>query len=188
MPGEDGRPSGGGDIPQLHRLIVTGRRQSLAIGGEGQRPDSVHMSRQIALELVVIARKYFRQTRGPAVVKIRTIVAYAAERRRIEILLPHLVGEFAVHVLAIGAYYIILAASWNMLAGFTGQFSLAQHGFANPQALVVQLLVHGVSFWCLLAVRGGKLRGCRGVVTPSCYAGLGVGYRAGTGAPLAPLW
>ena len=44
--------------------------------------------------------------------------------------LPLLVSEFTAHVLAISAYYVVLAASWNMLAGFTGQFSLAQHGFA----------------------------------------------------------
>jgi len=56
--------------------------------------------------------------------------------------LPLLVSEFAAHVLAISAYYVILAASWNMLAGFTGQFSLAQHAFAALGAYTSGLLVY----------------------------------------------
>jgi len=56
--------------------------------------------------------------------------------------LPLLLGDFALHVLAISAYYVILAASWNMLAGFTGQFSLAQHGFAALGAYGSGLLVY----------------------------------------------
>jgi branched-chain amino acid transport system permease protein len=56
--------------------------------------------------------------------------------------LPLLVGEFSAHVLAMSAYYVILAASWNMLAGFTGQFSLAQHGFAAIGAYGSGLLVY----------------------------------------------
>src|SRR3954470_7545643 len=43
---------------------------------------------------------------------------------------PLITGEFVLHVLTIGAYYTMLAVSWNLLAGFTGQFSLAQHAFA----------------------------------------------------------
>ena len=56
--------------------------------------------------------------------------------------LPLLVSEFTAHVLAISAYYVILAASWNMLAGFTGQFSLAQHAFAALGAYTSGLLVY----------------------------------------------
>jgi branched-chain amino acid transport system permease protein len=56
--------------------------------------------------------------------------------------LPLLVSEFAAHVLAISAYYVVLAASWNMLAGFTGQFSLAQHAFAALGAYTSGLLVY----------------------------------------------
>ena len=32
--------------------------------------------------------------------------------------------DYAFHVLTISLYYVVLAASWNLLAGFTGQFSL----------------------------------------------------------------
>jgi branched-chain amino acid transport system permease protein len=56
--------------------------------------------------------------------------------------LPLVVGEFTAHVLAISAYYVILAASWNMLAGFTGQFSLAQHAFAALGAYGSGLLIY----------------------------------------------
>jgi branched-chain amino acid transport system permease protein len=58
------------------------------------------------------------------------------------LLAPLFVGEFSAHVLTISAYYVILAASWNMLAGFTGQFSLAQHGFAAIGAYGSGLLVY----------------------------------------------
>ena len=81
----------------------------------------------------------------------RSIGAFVAWRRVAAVLalaapplvaLPYFVGEFEVHVLAISAYYVILAASWNMLAGFTGQFSLAQHAFAALGAYASGLLVY----------------------------------------------
>jgi branched-chain amino acid transport system permease protein len=39
-------------------------------------------------------------------------------------------SDYVLHVLITSLYYTILAASWNLLAGFTGQFSLAQQAFA----------------------------------------------------------
>src|SRR5262245_7540608 len=56
--------------------------------------------------------------------------------------LPLFVGEFVIYVFAISAYYVILAASWNLLAGFPGQFSLAQHAFAAIGAYVSGLLIY----------------------------------------------
>ena len=56
--------------------------------------------------------------------------------------LPLVAGEYVVHVMAIAAYYVILAASWNLLAGFTGQFSLAHHGFAAIGGYASGLLVY----------------------------------------------
>ena len=55
---------------------------------------------------------------------------------------PLLVEDYIVHVLAIGFYYVILAASWNLLAGFTGQFSLAQHAFAAIGGYSSGLLIY----------------------------------------------
>jgi len=54
---------------------------------------------------------------------------------------PFLVSPFVLHVLTIGAYYVILCVSWNLLAGFTGQFSLAQHAFAGVGAYTSGLLI-----------------------------------------------
>ncbi len=56
--------------------------------------------------------------------------------------IPLVASEFVVHVLAIAAYYVILVASWNLLAGFTGQFSLAQHAFAALGAYTSGLLIY----------------------------------------------
>jgi branched-chain amino acid transport system permease protein len=63
--------------------------------------------------------------------------------------LPWLVSEFALHVLAIAAYYAILASSWNLLAGYTGRFSLAQQSFATIGAYTTGLLIYyyGVPIW-----------------------------------------
>lgn len=70
---------------------------------------------------------------------------------------PLFVGEFTVHVLAISAYYVILAASWNMLAGFTGQFSLAQHGFAALGAYGSGLLVYHLQTPLWVSIPAGVL-------------------------------
>ncbi|RMF87742.1 MAG: branched-chain amino acid ABC transporter permease [Nitrospinota bacterium] len=44
--------------------------------------------------------------------------------------LPLWAGEYYTHIFVVSLYYVILAASWNLLAGYTGQFSLAHHAFA----------------------------------------------------------
>src|SRR4029453_15483654 len=53
--------------------------------------------------------------------------------------LPGAVSEYQTHVLTTCLYYVILAVGWNLLAGYTGQFSLAPHTFAavgaSPPAL-----------------------------------------------------
>ena len=46
-----------------------------------------------------------------------------------------------MHLLTTGFYYTIMAASWNLLAGFTGQFSLAHHAFAAIGAYTSGLLI-----------------------------------------------
>ena len=63
--------------------------------------------------------------------------------------MPLVVSSFGLHVLTIAFYYVILAASWNLLAGYTGQFSLAHHAFAAVGAYTSGLLGHhwGVPFW-----------------------------------------
>lgn len=56
--------------------------------------------------------------------------------------LPFVASEYVTHVLAIAIYYVILATSWNLLAGFTGQFSLAHHAFAAVGGYTSGLLVY----------------------------------------------
>src|SRR5262245_64686373 len=55
--------------------------------------------------------------------------------------LPWAVSEYQTHVLTTCFYYVILAVGWNLLAGFTGQFSLAHHTFAGIGAYASALLV-----------------------------------------------
>jgi branched-chain amino acid transport system permease protein len=66
-----------------------------------------------------------------------TLVAAAAL-----LALPQFVNAYALHVLTISLYYTILAASWNLLAGFTGQFSLAHQAFAAVGAYTSGLLIY----------------------------------------------
>jgi branched-chain amino acid transport system permease protein len=63
--------------------------------------------------------------------------------------LPLIVGSFVLHVLTIALYYVILAASWNLLAGYTGQFSLAHHAFAAIGAYTSGLMGYhlGLTPW-----------------------------------------
>jgi branched-chain amino acid transport system permease protein len=84
-----------------------------------------------------------RLTRGfAAFVAWRQVAVVAAIVLLPLAVLPLVIDEFVRHVLTIGAYYVILAASWNLLAGFTGQFSLAQHAFAAIGAYVSGLLIY----------------------------------------------
>jgi branched-chain amino acid transport system permease protein len=55
-------------------------------------------------------------------------------------------SDYVLHVLITSLYYTILAASWNLLAGFTGQFSLAQQSFAAIGAYTSGLVttIYGV--------------------------------------------
>ena len=69
--------------------------------------------------------------------------------------LPFVVNEYIVHVMAIGAYYVIMGASWNLLAGFTGQFSLAHHAFAACGGYTSGLLVYHLQVPLWVSVPAG---------------------------------
>src|SRR5262249_57581236 len=64
------------------------------------------------------------------------LVAYAALAW-----VPWSASEYHTHVLVTCFYYVILAIGWNLLAGYTGQFSLAHHTFAALGASTSPLLV-----------------------------------------------
>ncbi len=69
--------------------------------------------------------------------------------------LPFVVNEYIVHVMAIGAYYVIMGASWNLLAGFTGQFSLAHHAFAACGGYTSGLLIYHLKVPLWLSLPAG---------------------------------
>jgi branched-chain amino acid transport system permease protein len=46
-------------------------------------------------------------------------------------LLPRMLNGYGIQVVMIGYFYVMLGVSWNLIAGYTGQFSLAQHAFAT---------------------------------------------------------
>jgi branched-chain amino acid transport system permease protein len=54
--------------------------------------------------------------------------------------LPFLTSSYMVHILIVCCYYIMLASSWNLLAGFTGQFSFGTVGFSMVGAYTSGLL------------------------------------------------
>jgi branched-chain amino acid transport system permease protein len=62
-------------------------------------------------------------------------------------------SDYVLHVLITSMYYTILAASWNLLAGFTGQFSLAHQAFAAIGAYTSGLLTVRCAFpiWAAIA-------------------------------------
>ena len=75
---------------------------------------------------------------------------------------PLVTDEFVLHVLTIGAYYVILAVSWNLLAGFTGQFSLAQHAFAAIGAYTSGLLIYHLKTPLIVSMPAGILAAALG--------------------------
>jgi len=72
-------------------------------------------------------------------------------------LVPALVGDFTLHMLTTSCYYTILAASWNLLAGFTGQFSLAHQAFAAVGAYTSGLLIRYFAVPIWLGIASGIL-------------------------------
>ena len=64
-------------------------------------------------------------------------------------LLPLWTGQYYLQVFTIAFYYVMLASSWNLLAGYTGQFSLAHHAFAAIGGYSSALLIRnfGLPIW-----------------------------------------
>jgi branched-chain amino acid transport system permease protein len=67
------------------------------------------------------------------------------------------VSEYQTHVLTTCLYYVILAVGWNLLAGYTGQFSLAHHTFAGIGAYTSALLVLYARVPILVGIGAGVL-------------------------------
>src|ERR687885_1339310 len=69
--------------------------------------------------------------------------------------LPWVLSGYHTHVLTTGLYYVILAIGWNLLAGYTGQFSLAHHTFAGVGAYTSALLIVHTKAPIVLGVAAG---------------------------------
>ena len=72
-------------------------------------------------------------------------------------LLPLVLNGYAIQVLMIGYFFVLLGVSWNLLAGFTGQFSLAQHAFATIGGYVSALAVLGLKAPLPVGILSGAL-------------------------------
>jgi len=66
-------------------------------------------------------------------------------------------SEYHTHVLVTSLYYVILAIGWNLLAGYTGQFSLAHHTFAGVGAYTSALLVRYAHVPILAGIGAGAV-------------------------------
>jgi branched-chain amino acid transport system permease protein len=102
-------------------------------------------------------------------VDLRRVLATVVVATAVLLLVPYFTGPYLLHLLTISLYYVILAASWNLLAGFTGQFSLAHQAFAAVGAYTSGLLIRyyhlplwitipaGVAFAAILGYALGRM-------------------------------
>ena len=96
-------------------------------------------------------------TRAFAFVDWRRLAQIAIPATVALALIPLFAREYAVHVLVAGLYYTILAASWNLLAGVTGQFSLAHQSFAAIGGYTSGLLIRYFETPLWLSIPAGVL-------------------------------
>jgi branched-chain amino acid transport system permease protein len=71
--------------------------------------------------------------------------------------LPLVLGLYSLHVVIVSLFYVMMAASWNLIAGYTGQVSFAHAAFAGIGAYTSGILAAkaGLSPW--LGVAAGSL-------------------------------
>lgn len=67
----------------------------------------------------------------------------------ITVVVPFFLREYYIHIMIVIFYYIILTQSWNLIAGYTGQISLAQPALASMGAYTSALSVlnFGLPIW-----------------------------------------
>jgi branched-chain amino acid transport system permease protein len=76
---------------------------------------------------------------------VRRLLAVGLPVALVLVALPFVLNGYGVQVATVALYYVVLGVSWNLIAGYTGQFSLAQHAFATIGAYasaVVALALH----------------------------------------------
>jgi branched-chain amino acid transport system permease protein len=81
---------------------------------------------------------------------------------------PFFVSQYWLHVWIISLFYVMMASSWNLLAGFTGQISFAHAAFSGVGAYVSGMLAVslGLSPWLGVLIGTGA----------SALLGVGLGY------------
>lgn len=81
---------------------------------------------------------------------------------------PLFLSQYWLHVMIISLFYVMMASSWNLIAGFTGQVSFAHAAFSGIGAYVSGMLAVylGLSPWLGILVGMGM----------AALLGLGLGY------------
>lgn len=82
--------------------------------------------------------------------------------------LPYFLDEYLLHVVILCLFYVMMASSWNLLAGYTGQVSFAHAAFAGIGAYTSGILAvkAGINPWIGLTI--GTI--CAGLL------GVGLGF------------
>lgn len=76
------------------------------------------------------------------------------------IILPMILSKYWIHVAIITFYYIILSASWDLLAGYSGQISFGHAAFASIGAYISSILVIDFSVPTIFALMAGAIMAC----------------------------
>ncbi|MHA2374374.1 MAG: branched-chain amino acid ABC transporter permease [Candidatus Thorarchaeota archaeon] len=58
------------------------------------------------------------------------------------LVIPNFLGVYHIHILNVILYYIIIVSAWNLIAGYTGIFSLAQAALSGTGAYTTALLAY----------------------------------------------
>ncbi len=81
---------------------------------------------------------------------------------------PFLLSQYWLHVMIISLFYVMMASSWNLIAGFTGQISFAHAAFSGVGAYVSGMMAVylGLPPWLGVLIGAGV----------AALLGLGLGY------------
>jgi branched-chain amino acid transport system permease protein len=68
-------------------------------------------------------------------------------------ILPFFLADYWIYSLTITFYYVVMAVTWNLLGGYTGQFSLSHHTFAVIGSYTSAILITttGIPLWMGMA-------------------------------------
>jgi branched-chain amino acid transport system permease protein len=88
---------------------------------------------------------------------VRRFLALALPVGLVLVALPFVLNGYGVQVATVALYYVVLGVSWNLIAGYTGQFSLAQHAFATIGAYASAVVVLALNLPLPIAILAGML-------------------------------